>query len=135
MMRKDLKVLDSKVLILGFTFKEACLPKAGLPVRRNARKEDPDVRNTRVIDSYSELKSFDMDVCVYDHWADAEEVMHEYGIDMINGGAKPVLEDYSAVILAVGHKEFKTWNIQKSDQQVVFDVKGVLSRELVDARL
>jgi UDP-N-acetyl-D-galactosamine dehydrogenase len=76
-----------------------------------------------------------MNVCVYDHWADAEEVKHEYRIDMINGGAKPVLEDYSAVILAVGHKEFKTWKIQKSDQQVVYDVKGVLSRELVDARL
>jgi len=119
MMRKDLKVLDSKVLILGFTFKEDC----------------PDVRNTRVIDIYNELKSFDMDVCVYDHWADAEEVKHEYGIDIINGGAKPVLEDYSAVILAVGHKEFKSWNIQKSDQQVVYDVKGMLSKELVDARL
>jgi len=76
-----------------------------------------------------------MDVCVYDHWADAEEVKHEYGIDMINGGAKPVMEDYSAIILAVGHQEFKTWGIKKSDQQVVFDVKGLLSRELVDSRL
>ena len=76
-----------------------------------------------------------MDVCVYDHWADAEEVKHEYGIDIINGGAKPVLEDYSAVILAVGHKEFKSWDIQKSDQQVVYDVKGILRKELVDARL
>jgi UDP-N-acetyl-D-galactosamine dehydrogenase len=122
MMRKDLKVLDSKVfLILGFTFKGACLPKVSLPaegrpVRRNARKGNPDVRNTRVIDSYNELKSFDMDVCVYDHWAGAAEVKHEYGIDMINGGAKPVLEDYSAVIFAVGHQEFKTWDIRKSDQ-------------------
>ncbi|PZX50269.1 UDP-N-acetyl-D-galactosamine dehydrogenase [Algoriphagus ratkowskyi] len=119
MMRKDLKVIDSKVLILGFTFKEDC----------------PDVRNTRVIDIYNELKSFDMDVCVYDPWADAAEVKHEYGIDIINGGAKPVLADYSAIILAVGHKEFKTWDIKKSDSQVVFDVKSVLSKELVDARL
>jgi UDP-N-acetyl-D-galactosamine dehydrogenase len=111
------------------------LPKAGLPVRRNASKEDPDVRNTRVIDIYNELKSFDMDVCVYDHWADAEEVKHEYGIDIINGGAKPVLEDYSAVILAVGHKEFKSWDLQKSDQQVLYDVKGILPKEFVDARL
>jgi UDP-N-acetyl-D-galactosamine dehydrogenase len=116
MMRKDIKVIDSKVLILGFTFKEACLPKAGLPVRWNVRKEDPDVRNTRVIDSYSELKSFDIDVCVYDPWADAAEVKHEYGIDMINGGAKPILKDYSAVILAVGHHEFETRDIRKSDQ-------------------
>ncbi|WP_075352552.1 nucleotide sugar dehydrogenase [Algoriphagus marinus] len=119
MMRKDLKVIDSKVLILGFTFKEDC----------------PDVRNTRVIDIYRELQSFDMDVCVYDPWADVAEVMHEYGIEIINGGAKPILEDYSAIILAVGHKEFKSWNIQKSDQQVVFDVKGLLSKELVDSRL
>jgi UDP-N-acetyl-D-galactosamine dehydrogenase len=74
-----------------------------------------------------------MDVCFYDHWA--EELKHEYGIDMINGGAKPVLEDYSAIILAVGHQEFKSWDIRKSDQEVLYDVKGVLSRELVDSRL
>ncbi|GAB2495630.1 nucleotide sugar dehydrogenase [Algoriphagus taiwanensis] len=119
MMRKDLKVLDSKVLILGFTFKEDC----------------PDVRNTRVIDIYQELKSFDIDVCVYDHWADAAEVRHEYDIEVINGGTKPVLEDYSAIILAVAHKEFKSWPIQKSENQVVFDVKSVLEKEKVDARL
>jgi UDP-N-acetyl-D-glucosamine/UDP-N-acetyl-D-galactosamine dehydrogenase len=119
MMRKDLKVIDSKVLILGFTFKEDC----------------PDVRNTRVIDIYNELRSFDMDVCVYDPWADTAEVKHEYGIEIINGGAKPILEDYSAIILAVGHQEFKTWDIQKSANQVVFDVKGVLCKDLVDARL
>lgn len=119
MMRKDLKVIDSKVLILGFTFKEDC----------------PDVRNTRVIDIYSELKSYDMDVCVYDPWADASEVRHEYGIDIINGGAKPVLEGYAAIILAVAHKEFKSWPIQKSENQVVFDVKSLLEKDKVDARL
>ena len=75
MMRKDLKVIDSKVLILGFTFKEDC----------------PDVRNTRVIDIYNELKSFDVDVCVYDPWADAAEVMHEYGIEIMNGGTKNLI--------------------------------------------
>lgn len=119
MMRKDLKVIDSKVLILGFTFKEDC----------------PDVRNTRVIDIYKELQSFDIDVCVYDPWADPAEVKHEYGIEILNGGDKPELGDYSAIILAVGHQEFKTWDISKSDQLVVFDVKGVLGKELVDSRL
>jgi UDP-N-acetyl-D-glucosamine/UDP-N-acetyl-D-galactosamine dehydrogenase len=119
MMRKDLKVIDSKVLILGFTFKEDC----------------PDVRNTRVIDIYQELKSFDMEVDVYDPWADAGEVKQEYGIDILNGGSKPVLEEYSAIILAVGHEAFKSWDIRKSDQQVVFDVKGVLGKGLVDSRL
>ncbi len=119
MMRKDLKVIDSKVLILGFTFKEDC----------------PDVRNIRVIEIYNELRSFDRDVCTYDQWADAADVKHEYGIEIINGGDNPILEEFSAIILAVGHQEFKTWDIKKSDQQVVFDVKSVLSKELVDNKL
>ena len=93
------------------------------------------MRNTRVIDIYHELKSFDIDVCVYDPWADAAEVRHEYGIEVINGGAKPVLEDYSAIILAVAHQEFKSWHVEKSESQVVFDVKSVLPKEKVDARL
>jgi UDP-N-acetyl-D-galactosamine dehydrogenase len=63
------------------------------------------------------------------------EVKHEYGIDVINGGAKPVLEDYAAIILAIAHQEFRSWAIQKSDCQVVFDVKSVLPKEKVDARL
>jgi UDP-N-acetyl-D-glucosamine/UDP-N-acetyl-D-galactosamine dehydrogenase len=119
MMRKDLKVIDSKVLILGFTFKEDC----------------PDVRNTRVIDIYKELRSFDMEVDVYDPWASAEEVMHEYGIEIISGKNAPSLENYSAIILAVSHKQFTTLNIQKSQSKVVFDVKGFLEKSKVDARL
>lgn len=119
MMRKDLKVIDSKVLILGFTFKEDC----------------PDVRNTRVIDIYNELKSFDMEVDVYDPWANAAEVKHEYGIDIITGEKAPSLANYSAVILAVAHKQFSGLDIQKSASQVVFDVKGFLEKNRVDARL
>jgi UDP-N-acetyl-D-galactosamine dehydrogenase len=119
MMRKDLKVIDSKVLILGFTFKEDC----------------PDVRNTRVIDIYNELKSFDMEVDVYDPWANAAEVKHEYGIDIITGEKAPSLTNYSAVILAVAHKQFSGLDIQKSASQVVFDVKGFLEKNRVDARL
>lgn len=119
MMRKNLKVIDSKVLILGFTFKEDC----------------PDVRNTRVIDIYNELKSFDIDVDVYDPWADPAEVMHEYFIQIVNGNTPENLSQYSAIILAVAHKEFKTWDLIKSDSQVIFDVKSVLPKELVDARL
>lgn len=119
MMRKDLKVIDAKVLILGFTFKEDC----------------PDVRNTKVIDIYNELKSFDMDVDVYDPWADPAEVMHEYGIQIVNGNTQGNLNKYSAIILAVAHKEFKSWSIEKSTNQVVFDVKSVLDKEKVDIRL
>jgi UDP-N-acetyl-D-galactosamine dehydrogenase len=117
MMRKDLKVLDGKVLILGFTFKEDC----------------PDVRNSRVIDIYQELKSFEMHVDVYDPWAKPAEVQHEYNIYITND--LPALENYAAIILAVAHQEFKSMSIAKSDKQVVYDVKGVLPKELVDARL
>ncbi len=119
MMRKDLKVIDSKVLILGFTFKEDC----------------PDVRNTRVIDIYNELKSFDMEVDIYDPWASPQEVAHEYGISITSGDQVPNLAAYSAVILAVSHKQFRQLNIQKSKNQVVYDVKGFLEKEKVDARL
>jgi UDP-N-acetyl-D-galactosamine dehydrogenase len=117
MMRKDIKVIDSKVLILGFTFKEDC----------------PDVRNTRVIDIYSELKNFDIQVDVYDPWANPEEVMHEYGIKVVN---ELPIEQYSAAILAVAHKEFAELNIRNiANNGVVYDVKGVLRKEVVDARL
>ncbi len=123
MMRKDLKVIDSKVLILGFTFKEDC----------------PDVRNTRVIDIYQELKNFDIQVDVYDPWANPEEVMHEYGIPITNTlHPSPCTLDqkYSAAILAVSHKEFSNLNIRDLvGSGVVFDVKGVLPKDQVDARL
>ncbi|MFN3998522.1 nucleotide sugar dehydrogenase [Algoriphagus sp.] len=119
MMRKDLKVIDAKVLILGFTFKEDC----------------PDVRNTRVIDIYKELRSFDMEVDVYDPWANPHEVMHEYGISIKSNGELPELKDYSAIIVAVAHKEFAKFEIVKSSSQVVFDVKGNLDKNNVDARL
>ena len=119
MMRKDLKVIDSKVLILGFTFKEDC----------------PDVRNTRVIDIYNELKSFDMDVDIYDPWANPEEVREEYGLDILPRHDSPILESYSAVILAVAHNVFKGLTLSKSKSQVVYDVKGFLNKELIDGRL
>lgn len=119
MMRKDLKVIDAKVLILGFTFKEDC----------------PDVRNTRVIDIYKELKTFDMDVDVYDPWANPSEVSHEYGIEILSKDQTPDLTSYSAIILAVSHKKFNNLSIQKSPSQVVFDVKGYLDKSLVDSRL
>lgn len=119
MMRKDIKVIDSKVLILGFTFKEDC----------------PDVRNTRVIDIVNELKSFDMEVDIYDPWANPSEVKHEYGIELISDRKGPSLDNYSAIILAVSHKQFSVLNIQKSPSQVVFDVKGFLEKSRVDARL
>jgi UDP-N-acetyl-D-galactosamine dehydrogenase len=88
-----------------------------------------------VIDIYKELKSFDMEVDVYDPWADAAEVLHEYGIEIVNGTTKENLNQYSAIILAVAHKEFMNWKLEKSPMQVLFDVKGVLSKGCADARL
>jgi UDP-N-acetyl-D-galactosamine dehydrogenase len=119
MMRKNLKVVESKVLILGFTFKENC----------------PDIRNTRVIDIYNELSTFDINIDIYDPWADVIEVKHEYGIGIIKNKTLPDLNNYSAVILAVAHDLFNSIIIEKSENLVVFDVKGKLPKDKVDARL
>jgi UDP-N-acetyl-D-galactosamine dehydrogenase len=119
MMRKDIKVLDAKVLILGFTFKENC----------------PDVRNTRVIDIYHELRTFDMGVDVYDPWANEQEVEEEYGIKIQVGNVLPDISKYSAIVLAVSHDAFASMPLRKNPNQVIYDVKGVLDRTLVDARL
>ncbi len=117
MMRKDLKVIDSKVLILGFTFKEDC----------------PDVRNTRVIDIYQELKNFDIQVDVFDPWANPEEVVHEYGIKVVNELPN---DHYRAAILAVAHKDFAKLDIRNLvGTGVIYDVKGVLNKSVVDSRL
>lgn len=118
MMRKELKVIDANVLMLGITFKENC----------------PDIRNTRAIDIYHELKSYDMNVDVFDPWADAEEVLDEYGINILEADT-PDIENYSAVILAVSHNEFRNLKLSKSASCVIFDVKSFLNRELVDKRL
>ena len=117
MMRKDIKVLNSKVLLLGFTFKEDC----------------PDVRNTRVIDIYNELRNFDINVEVYDPWANVQEVKHEYGIEISNSFPN---ENYAAIILAVAHKEFLNLDIRSlTPNGVIFDVKGILPKNIIDSRL
>ncbi len=117
MMRKDIKIIEAKVLLLGITFKENC----------------PDVRNTRVIDIYQELKSFDINVDVFDPRANPMDVFEEYGISLIQ--SQPDLSTYAAIILAVSHDEFKSMNIRKSNSLVVFDVKGMLPNDCVDGRL
>ncbi len=117
MMRKDLKVIDSKVLLLGFTFKEDC----------------PDVRNTRVIDIYNELVNFDIKVDLYDPWVDPKEVKVEYGIEVVND--LPI-GPFAAVILAVAHKEFLSLDVRSlAPNGIVYDVKGILPKEIIDSRL
>ncbi len=119
MIEKSINLKDARVLILGITFKENC----------------PDTRNTKVADIYKELKDFGLNIDVYDPWANAEEVKHEYGIDLLP--TAPNLELYKGVILAVSHNEFTNmpFNIIKQNGGVLFDAKGVVNRAFVDARL
>jgi UDP-N-acetyl-D-galactosamine dehydrogenase len=120
MLKKNISVNGSKILILGFTFKENC----------------PDIRNTRVIDIYNELKTYDVNVDVYDPWANVSEVNHEYGISVLNEiNEKDILQNYSAIILAVAHDKFRTYELSTSDRKVIYDVKGVLDISKIDARL
>ncbi len=119
MLKAGKPVKGSKALMLGITFKENC----------------PDIRNTRAIDIYHELRSYGMEVDLYDPWADTEEVKHEYGIDILN--EYPAGNDYGAIVLAVAHKEFQHIDMQghKQNGTIIYDVKGILPKELVDARL
>lgn len=114
--QKDLPVKGSKALILGLAFKE----------------NTGDVRNSKVVDVYQELKSFGMEVDVHDPLANPEQAMSEYGITLIKG---VVLENYQAILLAVPHESFHSLTIQTSPQCVVYDLKGVLPRQNVDKRL
>ena len=129
MLKKGIQVLHSNILILGFTFKENC----------------PDVRNTKVIDIYKALKEYNLNITVYDPWANPDAVKHEYGIDIVNDLAqindkqstvngKPA---FDACIAAVAHKKFEGLNILSmlKEKHVVFDVKCTLDRSIVDGRL
>jgi UDP-N-acetyl-D-galactosamine dehydrogenase len=119
MVKSGVAVKDAKALMLGITFKENC----------------PDIRNTRATDIYHELKDFAMDVDVYDPWASNAEVSHEYGIDMIDELGD--LSQYSAIILAVAHDQFKYLDFAaaKKSGVVIYDAKSILPRDVVDARL
>lgn len=121
MNKKGVMVKDSKILILGITFKENC----------------PDIRNTKVVDIYHTLEEYTDNITVYDPWANAEHVKHEYGIEVENSKDKIQESKYDAVILAVAHKEFLDMDVRALVKEggVVYDVKGVLPREVVDARL
>lgn len=119
MNKKGVMVKDAKILILGITFKENC----------------PDIRNTKVVDIYTTLQEYTNNITVYDPWADVNSVKREYDIEIVK--SLPESEKYDAAILAVAHKEFKNLNIPSicKSNHVVYDVKGILSKEDVDARL
>jgi UDP-N-acetyl-D-glucosamine/UDP-N-acetyl-D-galactosamine dehydrogenase len=120
MVKKEIPIKNSSILILGFTFKENCT----------------DVRNTRVIDIVRELESYQANVSICDPWAEPARVKHEYGIitiDILSDGSVK----YDAVILAVAHDKFNKLKIRElvNKNSVIYDVKGVLTGENFDARL
>jgi len=119
MIEKDHKIKGSKALIMGITFKENC----------------PDVRNTKVVDIYHELKQFGLDVSIYDPWADVKEVEHEYGLQVLSKLDEAMV--YDAIIVAVAHNEFLNFDYKKTirNNGVIFDTKACLDRHWVDARL
>lgn len=118
MIKKGIQVLTSKILILGFTFKENC----------------PDVRNTKVIDIVRALKEYDLDITIYDPWANTAIAHREYGVEVVN---QLPTDKFDAAILAVAHDEFRTLDVRElvKDNSVVFDVKGGLRLDIVDGRL
>ena len=117
MIQKNHKINGAKVLINGFTFKENC----------------PDIRNSKVIDIYTELVAFGLDVHVYDPWADPVQVKDEYNIDLL----KNIEDGYDAVILAVSHDAFSDISLSNitNSNAVVYDTKSVITRCHVDGRL
>ncbi|MDB4713790.1 nucleotide sugar dehydrogenase [Akkermansiaceae bacterium] len=122
MIGKGHRIKDSKVNLLGITFKENC----------------PDIRNSRVIDVIQELQEFGCNVDVYDPWADPKEVMREYGIELL--GARPTLEEKAgsdAIVVAVAHDQFKELDYSKlsKDGCIIFDLKSLLPEGVADERL
>ena len=120
MLKKGIQVLGSKIIIMGFTFKENC----------------PDVRNTRIIDIYHALQEYNVDISVYDPWADPAIVRKEYGIEI---SSQLPSDKFDAAIVAVGHRQFREMEIDfdslLNPKHVIYDVKAILPRDIVDGRL
>lgn len=119
MNKKGVLVKDANILLLGITFKENC----------------PDIRNTKIVDIYSTLSEYTNNITIYDPWADKAEVQHEYQIEITN--TLDTTKKYDAIILGVAHKEFLEIDIPSllNENGVVYDVKGILDRNIIDGRL
>lgn len=118
MNKKGVIVKDAEILILGITFKENC----------------PDLRNSKIVDIYSTLEEYTHNITVFDPWADSDAVKREYGIDIINTAPS---KKFDAVILGVAHTDFCNMDIASlvKGNGVIYDVKGILPREIIDGRL
>lgn len=121
MNKKGVRVKDAHILILGVTFKENC----------------PDIRNTKVADIYNTLIEYTHNIVVYDPWANGMNVYREYGINIVQNMDLVVSAKYDAVILAVAHDEFVSLDIPSflNSNGVIYDIKGILPKEMIDARL
>lgn len=122
MMRRSIPVVNSRILVMGLSFKENC----------------PDIRNSKVADLIAQLASYNATVDVYDPWVDREEVEHEFGLKALSD--TPVPGTYDAIVVAVGHKEFvemgpKAIRALGKDASIVYDVKGLFDRAETDGRL
>lgn len=119
MIQKNIKFEGAKALVLGITFKENC----------------PDIRNSKVIDMIHDLQEFGLKVDVYDPWVNVDDVKSHFNLNLLS--SLPESADYDSIILAVGHREFLHLDLNnlKKNPSVVFDIKGLLDRKLVDARL
>ena len=117
MIKKDIKIKDAEILILGITFKENC----------------PDVRNTKVVDVIAALKEYGVTITIYDPWANTDEVKQEY--DLVSQKKMPN-KKFDTIVLTVAHNEFKTLNFKsfRKEVSVLYDVKGTLNED-VDAKL
>ena len=119
MNKKGILVKDAKILILGITFKENC----------------PDIRNTKVVDIYHTLSEYTNNITIFDPWANKENVNRAYGLDITY--VMPTENDFDVILLAVSHKDFLKLDLRSSLKKngVIYDVKGVLDRNIVDGRL
>ena len=120
MIKNGTPIKDANVLVLGITFKEDC----------------PDIRNSRAIDIVRELETYNVNVDVYDPWATAAEVKHEYGLDLLSS-KKDISKKYDGIIIAVSHKEFKEMDLNEyvADRHIIFDVKSTLPKNKSHGRL
>lgn len=120
MNKNGVMVKDAKILLLGITFKENC----------------PDIRNTKIVDVYTTLQEYTNNITIYDPWANADEVKHEYNLEITND-KECLNEKYDAVILGVAHKEFLDIDFEKiyNSGCIVYDIKGIINRNFIHGRL
>ena len=118
MIKKNIPVNGSSVLVLGITFKENC----------------PDVRNTKAVDLIKTLKDYGTNITIHDPWADEDEVMHEYGLESLKSLPK---EKFDAIVLAVAHNKFKELDFKslKKESAIIYDIKNILSESIKDKTL